>query len=163
MFSIFVKAILLLSLTFSLVACQNNTPSSKTEINSEKSILSPNNEALYKKVVAIHDDVMPENSTIVALQQKLKKYLPKVSEDKKPELLEILSDLQKGFDAMMDWMHEFKNLELDADIYAKWTDSEIENYLKKEEDKIKHVAELMRSSIAHANAWIKQSDFIIID
>lgn len=163
MFSIFVKAIVAAFLCFSIFACQNPLPSEQTEIKGEKSILSPSNDALYKKVVGIHDDVMPENTTIVALQQKLKKYVPKVSENDKPALLEILSELQKAFDGMMDWMHEFKNLELDADTYAKWSDSEVENYLKKEEDKIKHVAELMRSSIAHANDWLKQQDFIIID
>ena len=157
MFTIFVRLTLSLFLTISLFACQNNNSQhTQDKINSQSSILSASNDSLYHHVVFIHDEVMPLNSNILALQQKLKKQVGQLDTENNTELLNILSQLQKAYDGMMTWMHEFKNLELHADDYQKWSESETEKYLKAEESKIKDVAQIMRQSLAAATAFSKK-------
>lgn len=135
---------------FLATAC---TTSTNTTAKSADTILSPANDSLYTLVVKIHDDIMPENATIASLQQQLKKQLPTLPQIQKDSLLPILAQLQIAYDGMMDWMRGFKNTEMNADEYKKWSEQETTTYLRQEQTKIEAVAEAMRNSIAAAKAW----------
>jgi biopolymer transport protein ExbD len=129
------------------------TPASQPNTTTEVSILSPANDSLYTLVVKIHDDIMPENATISSLQQQLKKQLPTLAQPQKDSLLPILAQLQIAYDGMMDWMRGFKNTEMNADEYKKWSEQETATYLRQEQAKIEAVADAMRQSITNAKAW----------
>jgi len=136
-----------------LFLCACGGASKPVQPDASASPLSASNDSLYALVVKIHDDVMPENNTILGLQQQLKAQLPTLPEPLRDSLMPILTELQLGYDGMMDWMRDFRNTELHADEYAKMGESGTREYLLAEQVKITKVGEQMRRSIALARAW----------
>lgn len=118
-------------------------------------------DSLYELVVAKHDTVMPKISNMEALQQKLRKQLEalpnaKSSTFRKDSILQLLTGLQKGHDAMFDWMGDFKNTHLHEDFYKNTPEAELMLYLKNEEAKIETVARLMLESMEKSEAFLKE-------
>lgn len=97
-----------------------------------------NNSPLYDKVMAIHDKVMPEMTTIHALKRDLKAI-------EKPETKDIIIKniiaLDNADEAMMRWMADFKVPE---------DKSQEAEYLKKEKEVIQSVSDQMYASIHQA-------------
>ena len=97
-----------------------------------------NNSPLYDKVMAIHDKVMPEMTTIHALKRDLKAI-------EKPETKDIIIKniiaLDNADEAMMSWMADFKVPE---------DKSQEAEYLKKEKEVIQSVGDQMYASIHQA-------------
>ena len=97
-----------------------------------------NNSPLYDKVMAIHDKVMPEMTTIHALKRDLKAI-------EKPETKDIIIKniiaLDNADEAMMRWMADFKVPE---------DKSQEAEYLKKEKEVIQSVGDQMYASIHQA-------------
>ena len=93
---------------------------------------------LYDKVMAIHDNVMPEMTTIHALKRDLKAI-------EKPETKDIIIKniiaLDNADEAMMSWMADFKVPE---------DKSQEAEYLKKEKEVIQSVGDQMYASIHQA-------------
>ena len=93
---------------------------------------------LYDKVMAIHDKVMPEMTTIHALKRDLKAI-------EKPETKDIIIKniiaLDNADEAMMRWMADFKVPE---------DKSQEAEYLKKEKEVIQSVSDQMYASIHQA-------------
>ncbi len=141
-----------LLLVLFLSACAAPAPKQE-QPTAPASPLSAANDSLYTLVVKIHDEVMPENNTILGLQQQLKAQLPKLPENLRDSLLPILSELQLGYDGMMDWMRDFRNTELHADEYKTMGDSATRVYLLSEQAKIEQVGRQMRKSIELARTW----------
>lgn len=96
-------------------------------------------DALYRTVMSIHDDVMPEISTI----RKLNKQIKKSEQTNNPEYQKMMNRLDKEDDAMMDWMHEFKKPDYKQYESAK-------KYLLEEKLKIEKVREGMLTVIEDA-------------
>ena len=99
---------------------------------------SENKSILYNEVMAIHDKVMPEMSTIHALKRDLKAIENKES---KTLVINKIIELDKADEAMMVWMADFKLPE------DKKTE---EQYLAQEKLNIQNVSEKMFSSISTA-------------
>lgn len=97
-------------------------------------------DALHRTVMSIHDDVMPEISTIRKLHKKVKKHEKASTGD----FQKMLSRLDEEDDAMMDWMHEFKKPD-----YKQYEVSK--KYLLSEKIKIEKVREGMLNVIDEAN------------
>lgn len=109
----------------------------------KKDFKSPAIEAQYDKVMVIHDEVMPEISTINRLKRKIKKQSSKDSIS-----LSLITQLDKAEDVMMDWMAEFKldhSMSIDAQM----------SYLDKEEIKISEVSRIMKASISKGKEFLK--------
>ncbi len=96
----------------------------------------------YESVMKVHDEVMPEMSTINKLQRKLKKL-----DLQDPKVMELKSALQSADDGMMDWMHDFK-------LDRKAPKNSQLDYLQKEQQKIDKVSDDMKTSIANAQAYL---------
>ncbi len=97
---------------------------------------------LHEEVMAIHDQVMPEMTTIHNLKKDLKAI-------EKPETKEIIlnqiKELNDADEAMMAWMAAFKVPE----------DKTLEGaYLLLEKEKIKQVSDMMYSSMDRAKKMI---------
>ena len=99
-------------------------------------------EKLYIEVMEIHDEVMPEMSTIHRLKKQLKAIdTTIVKSPDYPTILTHLNLLEKADDGMMGWMAEFDNPAPDAEEAVAL------KYLEKEKTKISEVRELMLESI----------------
>lgn len=65
----------------------------------------------YDSVMVIHDRTMPLMSTIDQLREQLKEIKESAEEDSASDITNInrlMGELNKGEDAMYDWMHKFK-------------------------------------------------------
>jgi hypothetical protein len=143
----------------SILACCACNSTQKDPNSSTKKISSV--DSLYELVIAKHDTVMPKIANLEGLQQKLRKNLDALPEAKssfvqKDTIVNLLSDLQKGHDAMFDWMGAFKNKYSHEEFYKNSHESELINYLKSEETKVEEVARLMLGSMERAEMFLKK-------
>lgn len=132
------------------MACANAKPKFSAVLK------SASNDSLYTLVVAQHDSVMPKTSLMNALQRQLKALLTTTDVPKKDSVLAALLGLKKGEDAMMQWMNEFKNIDIDTEHYTAIGELQIKDYLLNEQKKILNVTDLMLNSIKQAEQTLKQ-------
>ncbi len=102
-------------------------------------------DALQRTVMSIHDDVMPEISTIRKLQKQIKKSDQATTEQAK----NMINRLEKEDDAMMDWMKEYNKPNYKQYDAAK-------KYLLEEKIKIEKVREGMLTVIEDAKNYIEK-------
>ena len=141
---------LLSLLCFSILFFNCNSNNNEKEQN-DSFYLSPAAEHLYSVVGEKHDTAMLLMKDIGNAQYKLRNSLNETVDSlQKKKILDLLLALKKADDAMMNWMREFKNKDLDEDMYKSMTEAEIVNYLSKEEVKIEAVHQQMLKSIADA-------------
>lgn len=104
-----------------------------------------------KKVMAIHDEVMPKMGKIGNMVGQLRK---KIDNDEGGAIeKKAMEDLQDANKSMMDWMQEFGN-RFDYDEINEKTalTKEKKQWLIEEEEKVKIVKEKINTSIANAEA-----------
>lgn len=109
----------------------------------KKDFASPEIKESYLSVMKVHDEVMPEVSTI----QKLLKKLRKTGIDSE-QVKDLKMNLVNADDGMMDWMAAFK-LDHQLSITAQLS------YLRQEQNSIDKVSEDMKSSIQAAQEFLK--------
>jgi hypothetical protein len=107
-----------------------------------------------QQVMAVHDSVMPEMSTISRLVAQLKP-LADSTEAGQP-YQKAMEDLQEAHTAMMDWMKGF-GVRFDHEEIMKGKDltPEKQEWLKEEEVKVKDMADKVTGSIARAKALLE--------
>lgn len=105
---------------------------------------SPEIKSQYEKVMVIHDEVMPEMSTINRLKRNIKK-----TGQKDSITLSLLTQLSSSEDAMMDWMAGF-------DLNHELAVTEQLAYLEKEETEISKVSEMMKTAIAAGKDYLEK-------
>ena len=102
-----------------------------------------------EQVMAIHDSVMPEMSTISRLVSKLKP-LADSTEAGQP-YQEAMEDLQEAHTAMMDWMKGFGDrFDHEEIMKGKELSQEKQEWLKEEQVKVREMADKVKGSIARA-------------
>jgi|SRR6056297_1290221 len=114
---------------------------------------APEGPTQMKKVMAIHDEVMPKMGTIGKLVGELK---PKVDSTETGKQYEVaMKDLQAANTAMMDWMKEFGDrFDHEEILEGKELSAEKQQWLDEEEEKVKVVKEKINGSIARAEALL---------
>ncbi len=100
----------------SVVACNNATDTGKKNTNEEAQSNTPERiaeDALAKKILAVHDKIMPWDAELERQLRAVKKELKKadLSEDVKKGLLDKKQFLEKTHEAMMDWMAAYASPE----------------------------------------------------
>ena len=125
-----IEIILLFSLV--IVSCKGDFANKEIEVS-------------YNRVMVIHDEVMPEISTI----NKLKRQIKKIETDN-PRKAYLITALTKSDDGMMDWMADFK-LNKKAEV------SEQLSYLEAEQTRIQNVSDMMKRSIKEAQDFIQEN------
>jgi hypothetical protein len=141
---------LLILTSFSILFFNCNSSNNEKEQNNAFS-LSPVAEHLYSVVGEKHDTAMLLMKDIGNARHTLRNSLnEQVDSLQKLKILDLLLALKKADDAMMNWMREFKNTDLDEDMYKSMSEAEIVNYLSNEEVKIEAVQQQMLKSIAQA-------------
>lgn len=125
------KQVLLILLTIIIIGCKEK----KDEIAEKKS-------ALYNEVMAIHDKIMPEMSTIHTLKRDLKSI---ENNESKTIIINKIIELDEADEAMMSWMADFK---------VPDDQSKEEEYLIKEKLSIQNVSDKMFTSITEATSLL---------
>ncbi len=92
-----------LFISFSFFACQSNS-SKHCEKHADQNVQLESDviKEKYNEIMRIHDEVMPEMSTMRRYRKQL---LAKGNND---QIMQAVTDLTKADERMMDWMAEFK-------------------------------------------------------
>jgi hypothetical protein len=115
-------------------------------------------EALYKSMMEVHDEVMPEMGTISSLQKQIKEKLEGLDENdenymaEKNELESLHQELKNAHDGMMMWMRQLKR----GNDLEQMPHDEAIDYLKDEYEKISQVKDGMLQSIENAKNYLNQ-------
>ncbi|MEQ6118772.1 hypothetical protein [Reichenbachiella sp. MALMAid0571] len=85
-----------------------------TGCNKEKQL----EESLFKEVMDIHDEVMPQMGTLRNLSKSIQSNIDSLSADStslksntKEEMKKTIEELKKANELMMEWMHQFEQIE----------------------------------------------------
>ncbi|MFT5646383.1 MAG: hypothetical protein ACI976_001064 [Aureispira sp.] len=150
------KYLLLMTTSLFLISCVNN--GSKKKVEEETWKLSADAANLYQVVGEKHDTAMLLMSNIEGARNKLRVEMKVEGIDKlqKDSILDLLMALKKADDGMMNWMHQFKNTELNEAEYKRMSEAAILAYLKEEEAKIEQVHIDMVESIKNGNAFLEK-------
>ncbi|NJN42000.1 MAG: hypothetical protein HC811_07050 [Flammeovirgaceae bacterium] len=104
------KIYLLAMFVFLLASCGKTTESANNDdMNGNEEDSS--NQALYEKVMDIHDEVMPQMNDIYKLKKQLQEEITNskdMVEDRKKRLESLVFTLDSANNAMMDWMRKFE-------------------------------------------------------
>ena len=103
---------------------------------------NPERQKAFDEMMEVHDEVMPEISTINKLSRKIKKKIENTTnQDSMIMMKATLTRLEEAEEGMMDWMHEL-------DVPGKKIeDVKAIEYMKKEKDKISIVSRKMKKAI----------------
>ena len=112
------------------------------------------------ELMAIHDSIMPQMSTIMDLKLKLKNKIAKLDtlnsskpadglKAKKKQALAMLTKLEVADNSMMNWMHQYK-----ADTLINLDPEKKTAYLTEQKQKIEIVRDQMKKSISDARELI---------
>ncbi|WP_291864927.1 hypothetical protein [Maribacter sp.] len=124
-----------------------------TSCKEEKKV--PQEPTQMQQVMAIHDEVMPKMGTIGKLVSTLKPMIDSTETGAQYDI--AMKDLQKANKSMMEWMQDFgSKFDSDEIINGKKLTPEKQVLLDIEEAKVKEVANLMNTSIANAEALLKE-------
>lgn len=108
-----------------------------------------------KTVMAIHDEVMPKMGKIGSLVAQLRKKID--SDQGGMTEKKAMEDLQDANKSMMDWMQGFGNrFDSEEILDGKALSEEKKQWLDEEEEKVKIVKEKINTSIANAEALLKE-------
>ena len=111
--------------------------------------------AQMKKVIAIHDEVMPKMGRLSNLAGELKARID--STEQNGEYAEALNELQEAHESMMTWMKGFgERFEADEIAMEKKLTPQKKVWLDEEEEKVMAMQEKVNSSIAKAEALLNE-------
>lgn len=133
-----------------LVSCSQGKNGAKTDSPEQQ---AESIELQMKKVMAVHDSIMPWMDHMHALQQALDAKNDEARmNDESPngDIEGARAELEAASEAMMLWMSEFKPEEFEKDK------SSLMEYLEEEEEKISNVGEQMKASIESAEAILNE-------
>lgn len=148
----------LLALLVGTIACTNNSSTTTTDKTALEttSVLSAQAQTLYREVGMVHDTAMVLMAPLERTQMRIRKTIKNVTEAEKQIGLQLLTDLTKAGEAMMDWMHEFKGIELHEEDYQSMTEEEIMQYLNQEKVAMEAIDQQMRSAIQEGRAYLQR-------
>lgn len=106
-----------------------------------------------KKVMAIHDEVMPKMGKLGKLVGQLKSKVD--STENGQQYAVAMKDLQKAHASMMDWMQGFgERFDPDEILNGKELTPKKKEWLDEEEEKVKALKQQINSSIERAETLL---------
>jgi hypothetical protein len=138
------NALFLVVLIMCTLSCKNEQKGVKEQTRMER-------------VIAGHDEVMPKMGAIGKLISALE---PKVDTTAVGKQYKVAKDdLEEAYTYMMDWMKGFGDrFDSDEILEGKALSKEKEAWLIEEEDKVNIMKDMIKTSIANAEALLKQAD-----
>jgi len=111
---------------------------------------------LHQEILAIHDEVMPEMSTLTNLQSQLSDHLKAlrrqepISNEQLKQTNRVLGGLNRAESAMWDWMHEFSTLDAVPD-------EEKAEFLNLQKSSAESMKNMVISSMENAKKFIDEN------
>ena len=113
--------------------------------------------------MAIHDSIMPAMETLMSLEKQLTREMKitdsllaiksvSILKDKKNQIANLHSQLEKADKEMMNWMHQYK-----TDSLAKLEEEKAQAYIADQTVKITAVRDLMKKSISDAKLFLQKN------
>ncbi len=126
------------------IACQSDSkPSANTSSPDIRNMETDVVKEKYDEIMRIHDEVMPEMSTMRRYKKKLLK------KGKSDDIMQAVTDLTKADERMMDWMAEFK---MPKDVSEK----ERISYLNKELTSVTAMNQQIKDAMTQAESIINE-------
>jgi hypothetical protein len=148
------STLLNISLVLSLlvvIACKQDKKNAKVEDPKE---VVETDQTQMKKVMDIHDEVMPKMRLLGQMTQKLQPEADSTT-TRGREALSIIGDLKDAYDSMNNWMVGFGNrFTPDEILDGAELSSEKKEWLKEEEVKVKVVRDKINGSLEKAEAFL---------
>ncbi len=117
---------------------------------------APEGPTQMERVMAIHDEVMPEMGKLGKLVGELKSKVDTTEVGQQYEA--AMKDLQEAHVLMMDWMKEFGDrFNSDEILNGKELSEEKQKWLDEEEAKVQAVKEKINSSIEKAESLLAKT------
>lgn len=112
---------------------------------------------LLKKVMAVHDDIMPKMGDLMKYQKQLKAKIDELKEADAEEneakieaLAQAVKDLENSHEGMMDWMRNF-----DRNFEDK-VEEEVMKYLDDQMTKIEGVGQMTNTALKNAEKLLSE-------
>ncbi len=146
------QVVLFLSLlTIGIMSCKQgaNDPVDSSAVPSDM-------KSLYGEIMAVHDAVMPQLSTVAALQTELGTKLDQLrreepmNSDLMRETNRVLGSLNRADNAMSSWMEEFS-------AFDTIEEDRKQDFLEFNNTEINDIREMINSSIKDAQAFLEQN------
>lgn len=146
------QVVLFLSLlTIGIMSCKQgaNDPVDSSAVPSDM-------KSLYGEIMAVHDAVMPQLSTVAALQTELGTKLDQLrreepmNSDLMRETNRVLGSLNRADNAMSSWMEEFS-------AFDTIEENRKQDFLEFNNTEINDIREMINSSIKDAQAFLEQN------
>ena len=112
---------------------------------------------LLKKVMAVHDEIMPKLGDLMEYKKQLNAKIeelmqagPEENEDQIAKLQKGVEDLENSHEGMMNWMHEFDR-KFDSEVQ-----DEVIAYMNDQMTKIEKVGRMTNTAIANAKELLEE-------
>ncbi len=138
------KKYLMFALFFLIISCKEDKKTSEGP-------------SQMKKVMAIHDEVMPQMGVMGKLVEELKKKEDSTAVGQ--EYKKAREELQAANKSMMVWMQEFGNrFDSDEILNGKELNDQKQQWLNEEEQKVQALKEEILTSIEKAETLLKDTN-----
>ena len=110
-----------------------------------------------ERVIAVHDEMMPKMSTLGKLISAMESKID--SSTAGNEYKDAKEDLEAAYNYMMEWMKGFgERFDSDEILEGKALTEQKEAWLIEEEAKVNTMKDMIQSSIANAEALLKEGN-----
>ena len=124
----------------------------------EQPIGENSNQALYKQVMEVHDEIMPKMEVIYNLKEGLEEKIENtanIGNVREQQLKQVILNLDSASGSMRSWMQNFDPLTDSAD------QAKAREYLLLELEKVKQVREFITENIAQAESELNRKETIL--
>jgi hypothetical protein len=138
----------LLLVVCSLFAACGQRSSDQADHNPDDTA-SEGNQALYDKVMDVHDEVMPKMDDLYSSKEKLQNIIaktPTLAAEKQSAIEATIVELDSASESMMIWMRQFDPLPDSVGV------DRAREYLENEMEKIQQVRSMVYEALEHAEA-----------
>jgi outer membrane protein OmpA-like peptidoglycan-associated protein len=116
------------------------------------------NQALYKQVMEVHDEIMPKMEIIYNLKDGIEEKIENtanIGNAREQQLEQVILNLDSASNSMMNWMQNFDPLTDSAD------QAKAREYLLVELEKVKQVREFITANITQAELELNKKETIL--
>ena len=142
------------SLLFTLLLVAACRDSKKEESTNDTTEITETGQTQMKKVMDIHDEVMPKMRLLGQMTQKLQSEADSTT-TRGQEALTIIGDLKDAYESMNNWMVEFGDrFTPDEILEGAELSAEKQQWLNEEEEKVKVVRNKINGSLEKAEVFL---------
>jgi Mg2+ and Co2+ transporter CorA len=111
---------------------------------------------LYKKVMEVHDEIMPKMGDIMKLKKQLKEKIAELNASAEADSVKIsslelaIADLDNSHEEMMGWMRQFNR------DYEGMVNEEILKYLNDQKGRIEKVGQVTNAALQNAQEQLAE-------